>query len=86
MNKKLTLMLDEEIISRAKAYASENHESLSRMVAKYFTYLAGKDSINEEGTRLPKDIEQLIGIVHVPATIDVKADYRRHRAEKSLHD
>ena len=86
MTKKLTLLLDEKIISRAKAYANKNHESLSGMVAKYFTYLAGKDSINEESSKLPKDIEQLIGIVHVPTALDVKDDYRRHRAEKGVHD
>ena len=86
MNKKLTLLLDERIISRAKIYASKNHESLSGLVAKYFTYLAGKDSVAEDGVKLPNDIEQLIGIVAVPDSLDVKEDYRRHRTEKGLHD
>ena len=86
MNKKLTLLLDEKIINRAKAYANKNHESLSGMVAKYFTYLSGKDLRPENGKELPADVEQLIGIVDLPSSLDVKADYREHRAEKGFHD
>ncbi len=86
MNKKLTLLLDEKIINRAKVYVNKNHESLSGMVAKYFTYLSSKDSLSEERTTFPEDIEQLIGIVNVPPALDVKSAYREHRAEKGLHD
>ena len=86
MNKKLTLLLDEKIISRAKVQANKNHESLSGMVARYFTYLARTESITEEGAKFPTDIEQLIGIADVPNILDVKNDYRKGRIEKGLHD
>ena len=86
MNKKLTLLLDERIITRAKDYADRNNESLSGMVEKYFTYLTGKASPEGKGAVLPDEIEAMIGIIKVPASLDVKAQYRRHRADKALHD
>ncbi len=86
MNKKLTLLLDEQIISRAKDYANRNRQSLSRMVEKYFIYLTGRGSSLKNGAEIPKEIEEIVGIVNVPDTLDVKAEYRRCRAQKGMHD
>ena len=86
MNKKLTLLLDEKIIARAKHYADENNESLSGMVAKYFMYLTDKASYGLQHTVLPREIEEIIGIVKIPDAIDIKKDYRESRAEKGMHD
>ena len=86
MNKKLTLLLDEKIITRAKNYANLNNESLSGMVEKYFTYLTGKASPEGKEAELPVEIEAMIGIIKVPDSKNVKDEYRRHRADKAMHD
>ena len=86
MNKKLTLLLDERVISRAKDYADRNHESLSGMVEKYFTFLTERASSKENEADLPAEIEELIGIVEVPKSLDIKKEYRSYRARKGIHE
>ena len=86
MNKKLTLLLDEKIIEQAKAYASKKNESLSGIVAKYFSYLAGNCPLKSTDASIEKEIEDIVGIVQLPADIDIKEEYREHRARKGLHD
>ncbi|HEV8580336.1 MAG TPA: DUF6364 family protein [Thermoanaerobaculia bacterium] len=43
MDAKLTLKLDSEVIKKAKAYAEDRGESLSRMVESYFLGLTQDD-------------------------------------------
>ena len=86
MNKKLTLLLDETIIKQAKKYAEKNNQSLSGMVEKYFKYVSAKKGTPAEKEQIPQEIEELIGIISIPESLDVKADYRKHRAERIMHD
>ena len=83
MNKKLTLLLDETIINQAKSYAKRHKETLSGIVEKYFTYITTKNPDNTK-ERIPQEIEDLVGIITIPDNIDVKKEYRRHRAEKAF--
>ena len=83
MNKKLTLLLDEKTIEKAKEYADKHDESLSGIVAKYFTFLAGNNPSRNTANPIEKEIEDLIGIVQLPADIDIKKEYREFRANKS---
>ena len=53
MNTKLTLVLDKDIIERAKGYASPKNTSLSKLIESYL------DSITAEG-KLKGDISPLI--------------------------
>jgi hypothetical protein len=85
MNKKLTLLLDESVISQAKEYAEYHQETLSGMVEKYFKYLTAKTS-SKQRIRIPKDIEALVGIIKIPDDLDVKKDYRRYRGDRVLHE
>jgi hypothetical protein len=85
MNKKLTLLLDESVISQAKEYAEHHQETLSGMVERYFKYLTVKTS-NKQRKKIPKDIEALVGIIKIPGDLDVKKDYRRYRADRVLHE
>ena len=86
MNKKLTLLLDETIIKQAKKYAEKNNQSLSGMVEKYFKYISSKINIPGEKEQIPQDIEELIGIISLPESLDVKAEYRKQRAERIMHE
>ncbi|OHD65515.1 MAG: hypothetical protein A2176_14090 [Spirochaetes bacterium RBG_13_51_14] len=85
MNKKLTLFLDERVINQAKSYAERHKETLSGMVEKYFNYLTAKNQ-NKTKARISREIEELIGIIRIPDNLDIKKEYRRHRANKELHE
>jgi len=86
MNKKLTLSLDERTIEHAKQYAERHQRSLSEMVESYFRYLTGTKPEKRRREGAPRGIvAELSGIVSVPGSLDVKAEYRRHRAEKTIH-
>ncbi len=86
MNKKLTLSLDETTIERAKRYAKRHRRSLSEMVESYFRYLTGTKPAKRRRESTPRGIvAELSGVVSVPNSLDVKTEYRRHRAERTLH-
>ena len=86
MNKKLTLSLDETTIEQAKQYAKRHQRSLSEMVESYFRYLTGTKPAKRRRENTPRGIvAELSGIVSVPDSLDVKAEYRRHRREKTIH-
>jgi hypothetical protein len=85
MNKKLTLLLNETTIERAKKYADRHKETLSGMVEKYFEFLTSKEPENKKKT-VPKIIEDLTGIVSIPEETNIKEEYRQHRAGKASHD
>ena len=46
MNKKLTLLLDEDIVNNAKKYSKIHKKSLSKMVEVYFFKLSLKNIIS----------------------------------------
>ena len=85
MNKKLTLLIDETIINQAKSYAERHKETLSGMVEKYFTYITTKNPDNTK-ERIHQEIEDLVGIITITDNLDVKKEYRRHRADKAFHE
>jgi hypothetical protein len=85
MNKKLTLLLDETIIIKTKDYAERHNETLSGMVEKYFKYVTSKNPIKTKAKTHP-EIEKLIGIISIPDDLDIKKEYRQHRANKASHE
>ena len=85
MNKKLTLLLDETIIDQAKDYAKKQNETLSGMVEKYFTFITTKNS-KKLKINTSREIEKLSGIIKIPNNLDIKEDYRQHRANKVLNE
>jgi hypothetical protein len=84
MNKKLTLLLNETIINQAKSYAIVHKETLSEMVERYFKHITSKHLKNTK-VKIPREIEDLIGIIKIPGNLDIKKVYRQHRADKVLH-
>ncbi len=85
MNKKLTLLLDEAVINKTKEYAERNKETLSGLVEKYFRYVTSKTPTKTR-EKIHPEIEKLIGIISIPPDIDIKKDYRQHRADKASHE
>lgn len=87
MNKKLTLLLNESIIQKAKGYAARQNDTLSGMVEKYFRFLVDKEPAGAgSNARISRDILDLTGMFTIPEGADPEEEYRRHRAEKSVHE
>lgn len=80
MQTKLTLRLDDELISRAKSYAKKRGKSVSQIVAGYFSVLdAAPEREESEFTPLVRSLKgSLKG-----AKVD-KKDYREYLEEKYL--
>jgi hypothetical protein len=55
------------------------------MVEKYFKYLTAKNP-DKTKAKIPREIEELVGIIKIPGRLDIKKEYRRHRAGKALHE
>ena len=77
MEAKLTLSLDNSIISKAKEYAKLNGLSLSRMVENYFSNLTNNNKINHSNEGKTPITDSLIGVVKYEniSTDSLKNDY-----------
>ncbi|MBI4356520.1 MAG: antitoxin [Gammaproteobacteria bacterium] len=77
---KLTLRLDETLIERAKRYAQQHHQSVSQLVAKYFSLLDQNKRIEKtENTPIVQFLRGSLRHARV-----AKEDYHRHLEKKYL--
>ena len=80
MNTKLTLKLNEEVIAKAKAYASNKKMSLSRIVEAYLQHLTSeKENADFEISPFVKSIATG---TQIPSDLDYKSDYANHLSDK----
>ena len=70
---KLTLNIQEDVIARAKAYASRQHISLSKMVE---SYLASLTDLEEANAAISSWTKELIAVKKPTPDFDHKAGYR----------
>lgn len=79
MDTKLTLKLNQEVIEKAKRFAHEQKTSLSQLIENYLLHLT-----REEGTRFPVSplVKSLSGIIDLPASADVRKEYKEHLRRK----
>ncbi len=80
MNTKLTLRLDDRLISRAKDYARDAGKSLSQIVAEYFAAITSPDHAKFSTT---PTVARLRGVLK-EADVDGARDYRSYLEEKHL--
>ncbi len=74
MDTKLTLKLDQEIIERAKKYASNKKLSLSRLIENYLNALVSEKSNDE--IEISPFVKSLSTKSKIPADYNYKDDYR----------
>lgn len=74
MDTKLTIKLDEGVITRAKKYARNRRTSLSKMIESYLDSVTRPDSEDFEITPL---VKSLSGVV----TLSEDFDYKKERAD-----
>lgn len=81
MYKKLTLRLDNDIIEQAKRYATENNESLSKMVEKYFKMMVNNKEPDKK-YNISSEIKSLSGVIDLPENFEIKQEYNDYRDRK----
>ncbi len=80
MDTKLTLKLNQEVIEKAKQYASEKKLSLSRLIENYLNSLTS-DKPNSE-LQISPFVKSLSSGIKIPANYDYKKEYADHLEEK----
>lgn len=72
MDNKLTLKLEQDIIEKAKDYATLHKTSLSKLIENYLHKITNETNGNEKITPL---VKSLSGIIKLPADFDHKKEY-----------
>ncbi|WP_316805742.1 DUF6364 family protein [Pedobacter agri] len=80
MDTKLTLKLDQEIIEKAKNYASKQKLSLSRLVENYFNSLTSGELNN--GLEISPFVKSLSSGIQIPADLDYKKERNDYLDQK----
>lgn len=80
MDTKLTLKLDQEIIEKAKHYASEKKISLSRIVENYLNSLTSDKDNND--IQISPFVKSLSSGIEIPADYDYKKDRADYLEQK----
>jgi hypothetical protein len=81
MDTKLTIKLDDDVISRAKKYAKHRKTSLSKMIETYLDSITKADSRDIKITPL---VKSLSGVISLPDDYDYRKDYADYLAKKYL--
>jgi hypothetical protein len=80
MQTKLTLRLEDHLISQAKSYAEQAGKSVSQIVAEYFKLLTSeKTKLSQPSTPITKSLRGLLK----EATLD-EEDYKKYLEKKNL--
>ena len=80
MDTKLTLKLDQEIIQKAKHYASEKKISLSRIIENYLNSLTSDKS--DDDIQISSFVRSLSSGINIPADYDYKIDRAEYLEQK----
>jgi len=80
MDTKLTLKLNQEVIEKAKQYASEKKLSLSRLIENYLNSLTSDKPNND--LQISPFVKSLSSGIKIPADYDYKKDRADYLEQK----
>jgi len=80
MNAKLTLRLNQDVINKAKKYASENDISLSLLVENYLRMITVVKKDSE--IRTSPFVKSISSGVQIPSSLDERKEHRDHIERK----
>ncbi|MDQ1140133.1 DUF6364 family protein [Pedobacter agri] len=80
MDTKLTLKLNQEIIEKAKHYASEKKLSLSRLVENYLNALTSSDG--KDNLEISPFVKSLSSGIQIPSDFDYKKERNEYLEQK----
>ena len=79
MTTKLTLTIEEKVISSAKKYAQKNGKSLSNLVENYLKSISSKEA---DLTPISPKISKLMGVIKLPKDFNYKRELGNALSEK----
>jgi nucleoside diphosphate kinase len=82
---KLTLYIDDSLVSKIKKYAKQNGTSVSKMVTNYFMSLGKKYVINnEDDDGIAPSVREMMGIIPDTGATDreIRESYHKHIRKK----
>jgi len=82
MDTKLTLKLNEKIIEKAKAYASNKKMSLSRIVESYLQSLTSDNDQSDTNFEISPFVRSISTGTEIPTDLDYKKEYSDHLINK----
>ncbi len=80
MDTKLTLKLNQEVIEKAKQYASDKKISLSRLIEFYLQSLTSENK--EDDFEISPFVKSISTGTSLPADLDYKKEYSDYLVEK----
>ena len=80
MDAKLTLKLNQEVIEKAKHYASEKKLSLSRLIENYLNSLTSEKAIND--IQISDFVKSMSSGIKLPADFDYKKERANYLEQK----
>jgi hypothetical protein len=80
MDAKLTLKLNQEVIEKAKHYASEKKLSLSRLIENYLNSLTSEKTIND--IQISDFVKSMSSGIKLPADFDYKKERANYLEQK----
>ena len=86
MNVKLTLTIQDSVISKAKQYAKINGRSLSDIVENYLKTIASEDSLIDDNIELTPIVKSMKGAFKAPSDFNYKEELGKRLAEKYLEN
>jgi hypothetical protein len=81
MDTKLTLKLNQEIIEKAKVYASQKQVSLSRIIENYLNALTNETK-SDTLIEISPFVKSLSNGTKIPTNLDYKKEYTEHLINK----
>jgi hypothetical protein len=81
MEKKLTLKLDRAVIAKAKHYARQHENSLSRLVEVFFQQLTARPAVNMRQPHSPL-VRELSGVISAQDITNLKENYTVYLTNK----
>lgn len=83
MNTKLTLVLEQEIIQKAKDYAKQKNRSLSNIIENYLKSLT-KEDVKKDTVKISPIVKSLRGSFKLPKDFDYKEELIKAIEKKHL--
>jgi len=80
MDTKLTLKLNQEVIEKAKEYASNKKLSLSRIIEAYLQSLTTENDTSD--FEISPFVKSIATGIEIPTDLNYKKDYSDHLMEK----
>lgn len=78
----MTLALDQDIIDRAKQYASRRNTSISKLVENFLAMITALNPQDEPAEDISPLVKRLSGVLALPADLDPKQAYGDHLSDK----